>query len=61
MDAAQVFLWDDFAAKNNAELLNTLGNLVNRALSFVVRKLDSKLPPKQDEMTPLQLETIGTE
>lgn len=29
------FSWDDFLLKNNSELLNNLGNFVNRALMFV--------------------------
>ncbi|XP_041371922.1 methionine--tRNA ligase, cytoplasmic-like [Gigantopelta aegis] len=29
------FSWDDFLLKNNSELLNNLGNFVNRALSFL--------------------------
>jgi methionyl-tRNA synthetase len=57
--ADTVFTWDDFAAKNNAELLNCLGNLVNRALSFVARKLGNKLPAKGDELSPLQVETAA--
>ena len=57
--ADTVFTWDDFAAKNNAELLNCLGNLVNRALSFVARKLGNRLPAKGDELSPLQVETAA--
>eukprot|EP00455_Lapot_gusevi_P039975 TRINITY_DN4502_c0_g1_i12.p1 TRINITY_DN4502_c0_g1~~TRINITY_DN4502_c0_g1_i12.p1 ORF type:complete len:754 (+),score=260.32 TRINITY_DN4502_c0_g1_i12:109-2370(+) len=52
------FLWDDFAAKNNSELLNNLGNLVNRALSFVTRKLQSVLPAC-GELLPQDLELIA--
>ncbi|XP_053392542.1 methionine--tRNA ligase-like [Mercenaria mercenaria] len=29
------FSWDDFLLKNNSELLNNLGNFINRALTFV--------------------------
>ncbi|XP_060596345.1 methionine--tRNA ligase, cytoplasmic-like [Ruditapes philippinarum] len=29
------FSWDDFLLKNNSELLNNLGNFINRALMFV--------------------------
>ncbi|XP_061178088.1 methionine--tRNA ligase, cytoplasmic-like [Saccostrea echinata] len=29
------FSWDDFQLKNNSELLNNLGNFINRALMFV--------------------------
>ncbi|VDK42762.1 unnamed protein product [Gongylonema pulchrum] len=38
------FAWDDFALKVNAELLNNLGNFVNRALSFLVKYFDSVVP-----------------
>ena len=39
--------WSDFQAKNNSELLNNLGNFVNRALSFVVKFYGSKVPAAQ--------------
>ncbi len=29
------FSWDDFVTKNNSELLNNLGNFVNRVLMFI--------------------------
>ncbi|XP_067686292.1 methionine--tRNA ligase, cytoplasmic-like isoform X2 [Haliotis asinina] len=29
------FSWDDFLLKNNSELLNNIGNFINRALTFV--------------------------
>lgn len=38
------FSWDDFALKINSELLNNLGNFVNRALSFVKAHFDSAIP-----------------
>jgi methionyl-tRNA synthetase len=38
------FEWKDFAAKNNTELANTLGNFVQRTLCFVRDKLDSTVP-----------------
>ncbi|GAA5929181.1 methionine--tRNA ligase MES1 [Sporobolomyces koalae] len=44
------FTWDDFVAKSNAELLNNLGNFVNRMIKFVNAKYDSVLPdPKNGE------------
>ncbi|GAA6064598.1 hypothetical protein JCM10212_000509 [Sporobolomyces blumeae] len=44
------FTWDDFVAKANAELLNNLGNFVNRMIKFVNAKYDSVLPdPKKGE------------
>lgn len=41
------FQWNDFQTKNNSELLNNLGNFVNRALTFVVKFYDSKVPTAQ--------------
>lgn len=38
------FLWDDFMLKVNTELLNNLGNFVNRALSFVEKFFDCVVP-----------------
>ncbi|BGP17073.1 hypothetical protein JCM10213_006897 [Rhodosporidiobolus nylandii] len=38
------FTWDDFVTKANAELLNNLGNFVNRALKFAIAKYDSTVP-----------------
>lgn len=44
------FTWDDFVAKANAELLNNIGNFVNRMIKFVNAKFDSVLPdPKEGE------------
>lgn len=38
------FLWDDFMMKVNTELLNNLGNFVNRALAFVEKFFDGVVP-----------------
>lgn len=38
------FTWDDFAAKNNDELLKNLGNLVHRCLTFLTNFFDGKVP-----------------
>ena len=35
------FQWTDFAEKNNNELVNNLGNLTNRILSFSYKKFKS--------------------
>lgn len=37
-----VFSWEDLMIKNN-ELLNNLGNFINRTLTFIVNNFDSKL------------------
>ena len=34
------FSWDDFLLKNNSELLNNLGNFINRALMFLSTNFD---------------------
>lgn len=39
-----VFLWEDFAAKNNTELSNNLGNFINRTLTFVKNSYQSIVP-----------------
>lgn len=39
-----VFQWDDFAAKNNAELNDNLGNFINRTLKFVFSRFDGMVP-----------------
>jgi methionyl-tRNA synthetase len=38
------FLWREFIAKNNAELLNNLGNLVNRVIKFLNAKYHGVVP-----------------
>lgn len=37
------FSWDDFKEKVNSELLNNLGNFINRALSFIGKNFDFTL------------------
>lgn len=39
-----VFLWSDFVAKNNNELLKNLGNFTNRILKFLASSFDGKVP-----------------
>lgn len=39
-----VFSWDDFAEKNNKELLNNVGNLCNRVLKFVYFEYEKQIP-----------------
>lgn len=38
------FQWDDFAAKNNAELNDNLGNFINRTLKFVFARFGATVP-----------------
>jgi len=42
--ADSTFTWEDFAEKNNNELLANLGNLVNRTLVFIERYFEGKVP-----------------
>jgi methionyl-tRNA synthetase len=39
-----VFLWKDFVAKNNNELLKNLGNFSNRCLKFLSSSFEGKVP-----------------
>lgn len=38
------FSWNDLAARNNSELLNNLGNFVNRALVFCEKNFNGVVP-----------------
>jgi len=38
-----VFSWTDLMNKNNNELLNNLGNFINRSLAFCEKNLASEL------------------
>jgi methionyl-tRNA synthetase len=38
------FAWKDFQARNNGELADILGNLVNRSLSFIEKHFEAKVP-----------------
>jgi methionyl-tRNA synthetase len=42
------FAWKDFQSRNNSELADVLGNLVNRSLSFVERHFEACVPPATD-------------
>lgn len=48
-----VFLWNDFVAKNNSELLKNLGNFSNRCLMFLKSSFKGVVPayegPKTDQ------------
>ena len=35
-----IFSWSDFVLKNNTELLNNLGNFINRVLTFIANNFD---------------------
>lgn len=38
------FAWKDFQARNNGELADILGNLVNRSLTFIEKHFEAKVP-----------------
>lgn len=54
------FCWDDFREKVNGELLNNLGNFINRAVSFVDKNFSGQLnhyePNEEDQK---YLEEVG--
>lgn len=39
-----VFTWDDLATKNNDELINTLGNFINRTVTFLYKSFSGVVP-----------------
>lgn len=52
------FSWNDLVARNNSELLNNLGNFINRALVFCEKNFNSTISPiiaTVDEYTVLAL------
>lgn len=52
-----VFSWDDFSSKVNAELVNNLGNFINRTLVFLKNNFDSTIP--EITLTPDDNELIA--
>src|SRR3989304_1223320 len=38
------FAWEDFAQRNNSELLAVYGNFAHRALTFAARNFDNRVP-----------------
>ena len=46
-----VFLWKDFVAKNNNELLKNLGNFSNRCLKFLASSFGGKVPAYEGDKT----------
>ena len=49
------FSWSDFMLKNNSELLNNLGNFINRSLKFVAKTYEGKMPKSHVTDTEYQL------
>ncbi|KAG2196831.1 hypothetical protein INT46_001748 [Mucor plumbeus] len=52
-----MFTWNEFITKNNSELLNNLGNFVNRAIRFIFAKYDGVIP-KADFSGKLETDLI---
>ncbi|MDD2474696.1 MAG: methionine--tRNA ligase [Dysgonamonadaceae bacterium] len=51
------FLWKDFQARNNNELVAILGNFINRALILTQKYFDNKVP-ERNELTDYDKETL---
>jgi methionyl-tRNA synthetase len=53
---------DDFIARNNNELLNALGNFINRSMTFAVRYFEGRVPQvgDRDDVDAAQLQAIAT-
>ncbi|RCH96798.1 putative methionine--tRNA ligase, cytoplasmic protein rar1, partial [Rhizopus stolonifer] len=52
-----MFTWNEFITKNNSELLNNLGNFVNRGIRFIFSKYDGVIP-KADFSGALETDLI---
>jgi methionyl-tRNA synthetase len=52
------FSIEDFVARNNDELLGTLGNFINRVLTFTFKNFQGKVPPA-DGLTDDDAEFLG--
>jgi methionyl-tRNA synthetase len=46
------FIWDDFMAKNNNELLANVGNFSHRCMSFINKTFDSVIPEYKGAKNP---------
>ena len=45
------FDWDDFSERINNDLIDNIGNFVNRSLSFICRTYGGKVPPGEYDKT----------
>lgn len=54
------FSWDDLSLKNNNELLNNLGNFINRALMFLSNNFEGEVQPMALEDDDKQLLALIT-
>jgi methionyl-tRNA synthetase len=55
-----VFLWKDFQAKNNNELLKNVGNFTNRCLKFIKSNFDGAVPKYEGELDEKDKEFLGS-
>lgn len=51
---------DDFKEKVNAHLANSMGNLLNRTLSMLVKYFDGEVKPEFKQENPLAKKALGT-
>lgn len=51
------FNWQDFQGRNNSELADILGNLINRTLTFARKQFDAKVP-QRGELDALDQEMV---
>ncbi|MFQ8625163.1 MAG: class I tRNA ligase family protein [Candidatus Gastranaerophilaceae bacterium] len=51
---------DDFKEKVNAHLANSMGNLLNRTLSMIVKYFDGEVKPEFKDENPLTKKALGT-
>jgi methionyl-tRNA synthetase len=52
------FVWKDFQARNNGELADILGNLINRSLTFIEKHFDAKVPAAP-ELSPADRDVLA--
>ncbi|RLF29960.1 MAG: methionine--tRNA ligase [Thermoplasmata archaeon] len=51
------WIWSDFVAKNNDELVGTYGNFVHRVITFTQKNFGC-IPPKEEKLSQLDKEAI---
>mmetsp|Transcript_33720 Transcript_33720/g.38822 ORF Transcript_33720/g.38822 Transcript_33720/m.38822 type:complete len:279 (-) Transcript_33720:6-842(-) len=54
-----LFNWDDFASKNNNELIANLGNFTNRALSYTFKNFEAKVPEIKSELLDIDTKFLN--
>ncbi|MBN1541586.1 methionine--tRNA ligase [candidate division KSB1 bacterium] len=51
------FTWKEYQQRNNGELADILGNLINRTLTFTAKYFNNQVPPRSD-LDPMDQEMI---